>query len=795
MRTSFAAIACFMLLLTVRAHALITIVEVGRASAVKSTTSTTGAVTGTTIYGGLAGDAARCGAGPNSTSDVCNNCLVTETVPAADPNSLLLPCNERRINPNLQLSIRFSSDATSGLPTVVSETNNIALTLAQSPTTTTKGNQTTVYIAWGTICAQMATDGAAFDNVSQCIPTGGKATGRIRVGISADSSGRFNGNDDQIDLGIEIRSIASPSIATDCGTAKAAGIWQVCYFEVGPGDEKAIARNVTGPDITFPGTDYKFVRFLYAAQDFKYVTMASDHKDLPIELNDAGTFNVTPRRIDSLKNDTTYYFKTALVDVAGNVGFYSGKANDSSCENSPYQGRPCRSTTPSEVAGVLDATNCFIATAAYGTPFAKELDTLRDFRDQILQQTSLGRSFIHFYYAKSPYYARMILNSPVARSTVRAALVPVVWFAGMTLAYGPLKAGLAFLASLIFVAALVHLGRARFTSKSANQASVRRSLLPVIIAAMLFPAVTFSSRAHADIPKDVLLDDVPPEPEYPYPSAAASTTPSSKVLKPAPVEKWQQPKAITEDGDYIYDKLPDTPEKKYAPPKKKKYRGMSGREAPATISADGEFIYDVQESEFTGAAGFRVGFMSPPAIKNNSNKLDFKNIYGGNDIPGLLIEYEYPLTRSIGRIGLKFETGAYAAQAQGRFLKGNQPEIPEETFTFVMVPLQAMLHYRFQFADRQLVVPFVEGGAAYNGIVELRDDNKAPKLGGAPAVIAGVGLNILLDWMDKQGIRQLDAEYGINHVWLTAQYRQIVGLKKDIDFTSHLISAGFTVDF
>lgn len=45
---------------------------------------------------------------------------------------------------------------------------------------------------------------------------------------------------------------------------------------------------------------------------------------------------------------------------------------------------------------------CYIATAVYGTYDCSELWTLRRFRDEILAQNCLGRSFIKFYYAVSP---------------------------------------------------------------------------------------------------------------------------------------------------------------------------------------------------------------------------------------------------------------------------------------------------------------------------------------------------------------------------------------------------------
>jgi hypothetical protein len=140
--------------------------------------------------------------------------------------------------------------------------------------------------------------------------------------------------------------------------------------------------------------------------------------------------------------------------------------------------------------------------------------------------------------------------------------------------------------------------------------------------------------------------------------------------------------------------------------------------------------------------------------------------------------------------------GIITAQAKGRFTHPTRvDEETDERFTCVMLPLQATLLYRFQFWDTQLFVPFVEGGGMYAPIIELRDDTNAPRYGGAPAAVAAGGLNILLDGLDPTSILHLDADYGINHVWLTLQYRQIVGVKKDLDISSNLISAGLSFDF
>jgi len=70
---------------------------------------------------------------------------------------------------------------------------------------------------------------------------------------------------------------------------------------------------------------------------------------------------------------------------------------------------------------------CFIATAAYGTETASQLDILRDFRDQVLLKNPLGSRFVEVYYKVSPSVAAFIAKNDFLRAVVRAVLVdPVV---------------------------------------------------------------------------------------------------------------------------------------------------------------------------------------------------------------------------------------------------------------------------------------------------------------------------------------------------------------------------------
>jgi hypothetical protein len=66
---------------------------------------------------------------------------------------------------------------------------------------------------------------------------------------------------------------------------------------------------------------------------------------------------------------------------------------------------------------------CFIATAAYGTDTAGQLDVLRAFRDTILLRSSLGTKLVSFYCRTSPPIANFIARHEVLRTVVRVGFI------------------------------------------------------------------------------------------------------------------------------------------------------------------------------------------------------------------------------------------------------------------------------------------------------------------------------------------------------------------------------------
>lgn len=78
---------------------------------------------------------------------------------------------------------------------------------------------------------------------------------------------------------------------------------------------------------------------------------------------------------------------------------------------------------------MLEGTSkeCFIATAAYGSGDAWQVEYLRSFRDRVLSKSTAGRFFIREYYAHSPAAAGFISTRPVLQTTVSGILSGLIY--------------------------------------------------------------------------------------------------------------------------------------------------------------------------------------------------------------------------------------------------------------------------------------------------------------------------------------------------------------------------------
>lgn len=133
-------------------------------------------------------------------------------------------------------------------------------------------------------------------------------------------------------------------------------------------------------------------------------------------------------RITDLQNGVTYYATVRSVDWVGNESDFPRDDDGNIVVTSTM---PVTTVTMAELAG--EEGGCFIATAAYGSYQAPHVRVLREFRDEILLESGIGRSFVDAYYAASPRAATWLAEHDGLRALVRVVLLPVTALAWLAL--------------------------------------------------------------------------------------------------------------------------------------------------------------------------------------------------------------------------------------------------------------------------------------------------------------------------------------------------------------------------
>jgi subtilisin family serine protease len=198
---------------------------------------------------------------------------------------------------------------------------------------------------------------------------------------------------------------------------------------------------------TQPATD---VRFLLATANMNYTI---------------GGFSSVQVRFAYKKSADTEWSYTAWVSKSG-IGAYSQQLHvlspntqyDFKAQLKYYDDVIDGATLQFTTQAITDG--CFIATAAYGTPMAEEIQILREFRDEYLLTNPVGQALVDLYYRVSPPIAEFINEHPSLKPIVRAGLVPAVAMSTVAINTTPAeKMAIVGLLVLVSVALVVWLKR------------------------------------------------------------------------------------------------------------------------------------------------------------------------------------------------------------------------------------------------------------------------------------------------------------------------------------------------
>lgn len=424
-----------LLFIAVKATATVTIVEVtGASNFVKTTTSGTTTVA---AYGGTAGPL-NGGCITNSDGLTCNNCN-SASLTASGGFGII--CNERRIVPTNNLTIA-ATPSIAGVLTIFSSANNARINGASTNNVPTANTTGYITVPWSQLCLAYTT--ATLGTVNATCEFA--ASTAFYVGIDKNNNGIKDTDDDVVSLTIVVNhAIGGADYTVGPSNALAASD---CLFPITlqKGDGKVYLGPLpavgTFPDSNLvPFDKYRFYISTVA------ITAATDQSILPFaDLDIEGTsseYSVTPDYVDGLTNGTPHFFVTAQIDRAGNMGYFNGLTVP-------------LSETPDFVFGLLSKDfECFVATATYGSPDAKEVLTLRKFRNYLIEHhQTWAQPFIKFYYKHSPKLANFIRDSETLKFISRILLWGPIKFAKLAMVHGMPYAMMIFLLPLILLIAI-----------------------------------------------------------------------------------------------------------------------------------------------------------------------------------------------------------------------------------------------------------------------------------------------------------------------------------------------------
>lgn len=415
------------------ATATVEIIQVSGASNYIKTTSTTGTTTGVThtAYGGTAGPYSNCSDNGDQT---CNNCNLTA---AGGPGFYGTICNERRLIPSGILTIS-ARPSIAGILTIFNSTTNARINGASINNIPTGGTQGLVTVPWSQICSSFTTGNATCEFAGSA---------PFNIGIDKNANGIKDPDDDVVALTIIVNNAIG---GQDYTVIKNAQVASDCLYPMTlqPGDEKVYLGPLPAVG-TFPDSNlvpfFKYRVYISSAP----IDANTDISTLSLaDLDVTGTtsdYSISPDYVDGLENGIPHFFALAQVDKAYNVGYFTSPADNA-----------LLTATPDFVYGLLSQDfECFVATATYGTPDAKEVKTLRRFRNYLIQHhRSWAFPLVKFYYKHSPKLASFIRDNEILKTGSRIILWGPIQFAKISLQHGMAYAFMIFLLPVILLIAI-----------------------------------------------------------------------------------------------------------------------------------------------------------------------------------------------------------------------------------------------------------------------------------------------------------------------------------------------------
>jgi hypothetical protein len=435
------------------------------------------------------------------------------------------------------------------------------------------------------------------------------------------------------------------------------------------------------------------------------------------------------------------------------------------------------------IRGLLVESQCFIATAAFGSAKGPALQLLRRFRDEILQQHGLGRWFVRTYYRYSPGVAEWLLAHTEWRGWVLQALVAVqvwAWF---------LLHPVWFLLLLGCVLALI-LARTR----SGRVALV----IALCITGPLKSQTAFGEEPQSSEPDFSFIEEIQQRQKEQEQSSGSESE--------SYIEKKK--KQLPQDQDYsLIEEIRETQKETPAPEsspnsfveQKKSALPPSPEESEIEAIQQGRSEAVAKKDDKIGRAfGFKVWTGGSREITAAPGVFyqGYSALYGADYTPDFRFFFEDQLLQSEWFISLGwfFEGGFGWKKTSGGFefppqnpAGGTYGAQSSVNFTFITVPVAVGGVARFNLF--RVLRPQVKVAPVAVGYFEDRSDSKGLKRGYSRGLLTEAGVAFQLDWLDQRGSWSMYETLRVKQHFLTLDYHRLDTTSGAVDLSFH----GFTL--
>ena len=288
---------------------------------------------------------------------------------------------------------------------------------------------------------------------------------------------------------------------------------------------------------------------------------------------------------------------------------------------------------------------------------------------------------------------------------------------------------------------------------------------------------------------------------------------STSLTEEGSLEDQESSMSLTEDSEQPYKDLPSSEDmieieslktlKEKTHSKRVKFiKHPNAKKGLYRITADGNYLYKVNESKKKYGLSIKVGSLVLQHLKNEETGISFKKIYKKR-VPSVYVEYYWSFfkNRKVPRIlkksRVKVGSGLLFAQGKGVFARSHFKNVSSrEKYTFIAFPNHLGLHLGFEFRNQQIILPYVTVAIEYIIGLEFQNDNfkRIKFLGQLGAHVEG-GIAISLGWLDRNLKFDLDKEFGINQTYFTIGLRQNIPIQTSFNFAATMLNAGLQLEF